>query len=61
MIRRVYLFVFIILALTTVSQEQVEVKIPNSKSKIFKQAMKAIELKDYFLAKRYFDALIEKG
>jgi outer membrane protein OmpA-like peptidoglycan-associated protein len=34
---------------------------PSSKSKIYKQAMKAIDLRDYFLAKHYFDALIEKG
>lgn len=61
MMRWVHLFIFLVLAITTVSQEQVEVKIPSSKSKIFKQAMKAIELRDYFLAKRYFDALIEKG
>ena len=61
MMRWVHLFVFLIIALTTVSQEQVEVKIPSSKSRIYKQAMKAIELRDYFLAKRYFDALIEKG
>jgi outer membrane protein OmpA-like peptidoglycan-associated protein len=61
MMRWVHLFVFLIIALTTVSQEQVEVKIPSTKSRIYKQAMKAIELRDYFLAKRYFDALIEKG
>lgn len=43
------------------SQEQVDIKMPSSKSKIYKQAMKAIDLKDYFLAKHYFDALVEKG
>ena len=53
---------FAVFILTTLhSQEQVDVKMPSSKAKIFKQAQKAIELRDYFLAKRYFDALVEKG
>lgn len=38
-----------------------EVKIPKSEAKIYKMAMKALELKDYFLAEKYFDALSEKG
>ncbi|MFN5846849.1 MAG: OmpA family protein, partial [Chitinophagales bacterium] len=52
---------FLLFVFSAHSQEKVDVKIPSSKSKIFKQALKAIELKDYFLAKRYFDALVEKG
>lgn len=52
---------FLLFIFSAHSQEKVDVKIPSSKSKIFKQALKAIELKDYFLAKRYFDALVEKG
>lgn len=60
---RLYFLAFCcsLLCMTSFCQEQVEIKVPNSKSKIFKQAMKAIDLKDYFLAKRYFDALVEKG
>jgi outer membrane protein OmpA-like peptidoglycan-associated protein/tetratricopeptide (TPR) repeat protein len=59
--RWISIFFFSTIALQAHSQELVEVKIPSSKSKIFKQALKAIDLQDYFLAKRYFDALLEKG
>lgn len=59
---RVIIFLIISTCATLLTgQEQIEIKMPSSKSKIYKQAMKAIDLKDYFLAKRYFDALIEKG
>jgi OmpA-OmpF porin, OOP family len=61
MMRWISIFFFSTIALQAHSQELVEVKIPSSKSKIFKQALKAIDLQDYFLAKRYFDALLEKG
>lgn len=60
MLRIVFYLLSFFLATTLYSQVE-DVKIPSSKSKIYKQAQKAIELRDYFLAKRYFDALVEKG
>jgi OOP family OmpA-OmpF porin len=61
MMRWFLAFFFMLFFFCLHSQQQVDVKIPSSKSKIFKLALKAIDLSDYFLAKRYFDALIEKG
>ena len=59
--RWLFYIVLFFLPLFLSSQEQVDIKMPSSKTKIYKQAMKAIDLKDYFLAKYYFDVLIEKG
>jgi OOP family OmpA-OmpF porin len=61
MMRWLHALFFMLFFFCLHSQQQVDVKIPSSKSKIFKLALKAIDLSDYFLAKRYFDALIEKG
>lgn len=56
-----FLFLFFILNFYFCSSQESNLKIPSSPSKIYKQALKAMELNDYFLAKRYFDALVEKG
>lgn len=61
MIRKWLFFsIFVIFTLHVFGQDA-EVKIPNSKSKIYKYALQAIELKDYFLAQKYMVALEEKG
>lgn len=57
----IIIFCFLFALNPCCSQELTEVKMPSSKSKIFKHALKAMELNDYFLAKKYFDALIIGG
>jgi OmpA-OmpF porin, OOP family len=58
--RGVWLILFFCFSSLVYSQDT-EVKIPKSKSKIYKQALLALELKDYFLAEKYFNSILESG
>jgi OmpA-OmpF porin, OOP family len=50
------------LFLSQISFGQVgDVKIPKSKKKLYAEILRSMELQDYFLARRYFDAMLEKG
>jgi outer membrane protein OmpA-like peptidoglycan-associated protein len=62
MIQKYILFIILFFSSThLIYSQDAEVKIPNSKSKIYKYGLQALELKDYFLAQKYFVALEEKG
>lgn len=56
-----YFLVYFIFISIQLHSQDADVKIPSSKSKIYKLGLNAIELKDYFLAQKYFLALEEKG
>jgi OmpA-OmpF porin, OOP family len=61
MMLRFFLFFLFFCFNTSFYCQNTELKMPKSKSKIYKNALRALELKDYFLAETYFNALSENG
>lgn len=61
---RIFYLLFILLfckLLNAQVQDYSDLNIPKSQSKLYKKGMQAMNVKDYFLAKLYFDKLKEKG